>query len=153
MPGSLDRRPHLHLAIRLSKATLAWTAASGISAIAAAIAVGGLSLAGYGLDAVAEGAASAIVLHRFHTERRDPQRAHSLERRAARLVAVALGSTGVLLGASAVHALATHHSPDASPGRDRNRRRIDDRAAAAGAREETGGRTAWERRPAGRTAP
>ena len=115
VPGSLDRRPHLHLAIRLSQATLAWTVASGIGAVAVGIAVGGLSLAGYGLDAVADGAASAIVLHRFHTERRDPQRAHALERRAARLVAVALVSIGVLLGASAVYALATHHSPDASP--------------------------------------
>ena len=111
---SSDRWIHLHRAIRLSQASIAWTLVSGTSAAAVGIVVGGLSLTGYGLDAMADGAASAIILHRFHTERREPHRADALERRAARLVAVALVLIGLLLGISAVHALVTHHSPDAT---------------------------------------
>jgi divalent metal cation (Fe/Co/Zn/Cd) transporter len=75
---------------------------------------GALSLAGYGLDALADGGASAIILHRFHTERREPHRADSLERRAARLVALALVLISVLLAISAIHALVTHHAPEVS---------------------------------------
>jgi divalent metal cation (Fe/Co/Zn/Cd) transporter len=111
---SPDRASSLHRAIRLSQASIAWSLVSGSSAVAVGVVVGGLSLAGYGLDALADGAASAIVLHRFHTERREPHRADSLERRAARLVAVALAVISVLLGVSAIHALATHHAPEVS---------------------------------------
>src|SRR5437870_5678907 len=107
----VDRGAQLHRAIRLSQVSIAWSVFSGLSAVAVGIIVGGLSLAGYGLDTIADAAASAIVLHRFHTERQEPLRGESLERRATRLVAVALVAISVYLGVSAVRALATHHSP------------------------------------------
>ena len=112
VPESSDRHAYLHRAIRLSQASIAWGLLSGISAAVVGILVSALSLAGYGLDALADGAASAIILHRFHTERQEPHRADRLERRAARLVAIALLLISLLLGVSAIHALVTHHSPD-----------------------------------------
>jgi divalent metal cation (Fe/Co/Zn/Cd) transporter len=111
---SPDRQAYLHRAVRLSQASIAWSLLSGVSAVGVGIVVGGLSLAGYGLDAMVDGGASAILLHRFHAERHDPDRGDSLERRAARLVAIALLLISALLAGSAVHALATHHSPDAT---------------------------------------
>ena len=109
-----ERQTYLHSAIRLSQASIAWGLLTGVSSVAVGVAVGGLTLAGYGLDALADGAASGIIVHRFHTERKEPHRGDSLERRATRLVAFALALIGVLLGISAVHALATHHFPDAT---------------------------------------
>jgi divalent metal cation (Fe/Co/Zn/Cd) transporter len=111
---TVDRRAHLHRAVRLSQVTLAWTLLTGLSAIGVGIVVGGLSLAGYGLNAVADGASSAILLHRFHTERQEPHRGESLERRASRIVAIALILISASLGLSAIRALTTHHSPDAT---------------------------------------
>jgi divalent metal cation (Fe/Co/Zn/Cd) transporter len=113
-PESAGRELHLHRAIRLSQASIAWGLASGVSAVVVGIITGGLSLAGYGLDALADAGASAIILHRFHTERREPHRAHALERRAARLVAIALAMISALLAGSAIRALATHHAPEVS---------------------------------------
>ena len=110
----VNRGRHLHRAIRLSQATIAWSLLAGLSAVAVGIAVGGLSLAGYGLNALADGTASVILLHRFHTERQAPHRSESLERRATRLVAIALFAISAYLGVSAIRALATHHAPDPS---------------------------------------
>jgi divalent metal cation (Fe/Co/Zn/Cd) transporter len=112
--ASADRHAYLHRAIRLSQASIAWSVLSVLSAVAVGIAVGGLSLAGYGFDTVADAAASAVVLHRFHTERQDPSQGNALELRAARLVGIALVIIGVALAVSGVRALATHHSPDRS---------------------------------------
>jgi divalent metal cation (Fe/Co/Zn/Cd) transporter len=109
-----DRAKHLHRAVRLSQATIAWSLLTGLSAVAVGTIVGGLSLAGYGLNAIADGTASVILLHRFHTERQEPHRGESLERRATRLVAIALFAISAYLGVSAIRALATHHAPDPS---------------------------------------
>jgi divalent metal cation (Fe/Co/Zn/Cd) transporter len=110
----VDRGSHLRRAIRLSQASIAWSVLSGLSAVAVGIIVGGISLAGYGLDTTVDAVASVVVLHRFHTERQEPLRGHSLERRAARLVAIALILSSAFLVVSAVRALAIHHSPDAT---------------------------------------
>jgi Cation efflux family len=110
----VGRGMHLHRAIRLSQVTIAWSLLTGLSAVAVGIIVGGLTLAGYGLNAIADGTASVILLHRFHTERQEPHRGESLERRAGRLVGVALFVISLYLGVSAIRALATHHSPDAT---------------------------------------
>jgi divalent metal cation (Fe/Co/Zn/Cd) transporter len=107
-----DRAEHLHRAVRLSQATIAWSLLTGLSAVAIGTIVGGLSLAGYGLNAIADATASVILLHRFHTERQEPHRGESLELRATRLVAIALFVIGGYLGGSAVRALVTHHEPD-----------------------------------------
>src|SRR5689334_10935018 len=42
---------YLHRAVRLSQVSIAWSLTSGTCAVVAGIAVGALSLAGYGLDA------------------------------------------------------------------------------------------------------
>jgi len=110
MPG--DRQRLLHRAVWLSQASIAWSALSGFSALAVGIVVGGISLAGYGLDTIADAGASVVVLLRFRTERQEPHRGDSLERRAARLVAIALVLISAFLGVAAIRALATHHSPD-----------------------------------------
>jgi divalent metal cation (Fe/Co/Zn/Cd) transporter len=114
MSTLFDRRANIHRAIRLSQASIAWSVLSGLSAVAVGIVVGGISLAGYGLDTTVDAVASVIVLHRFHTERQEPHRGDSLERRAARLVAIALILSSIFLVVAAVRALAIHHSPDAT---------------------------------------
>ena len=109
-----DRQPALHRAVRLSQLSLAWGGVSGLSAVLVGLIVGSLSLAGYGFDSIADASASAVLLHRFHTERNEPHTADSLERRAIRLVAIALGAIGAYLAVSAIRALALHHTPDST---------------------------------------
>ena len=111
---SADRHSFLHRAIRLSQFSIAWSTLSGLSAVVVGTLAGALSLAGYGLDASADAAASVVLLHRFHTERLAPHRADSLERRAARLVALALILISIYLAVSGIHALATHHAPEST---------------------------------------
>lgn len=83
-------------------------------AVLVGLIVGSLSLAGYGFDAIVDASASAILLHRFHTERNEPASGDSLERRAIRLVGIALTVISAYLAVSAVRALILHHSPDST---------------------------------------
>jgi divalent metal cation (Fe/Co/Zn/Cd) transporter len=76
--------------------------------------VGGLSLAGYGFDAIVDASASAILVHRFHRERTEPESGDPLERRAIRLVGIALTVISAYLAVSAIRALILHHSPDST---------------------------------------
>jgi divalent metal cation (Fe/Co/Zn/Cd) transporter len=107
-----SREPHLLHAVRVSQLSVAWNVAAGSAGAVVGLVTGSLALVGFGLDAIVDAAASAVLVHRFHVERRDPHRAEELERRARRILGTVLVAIGVYIGASAVNELASHHSPD-----------------------------------------
>jgi len=83
--GSQQWQRRARLARRLAWLSLAYMAAEGAIAVAAAVAAGSVALLGFGLDSVIEGLASIIVVWRFTGSRTLSQTA---ERRAQRAVAV-----------------------------------------------------------------
>jgi divalent metal cation (Fe/Co/Zn/Cd) transporter len=107
--------PLLRTAIQLSIASVAWGTVTGIAAIVVALASRSLALAGYGLDASIDAAASAVLIWRFSVEGRAPHRAQEVERWAHRAIGIALLAAGLYVGFEAGAALATdkagpHHS-------------------------------------------
>jgi divalent metal cation (Fe/Co/Zn/Cd) transporter len=84
-----------------------WNVVAGVAATTAGLLVGSLALIGFGLDSAVDGAASCVLIWRFASEARDAGRADTLERRATRVVAVALMLIGVYVGVRALIALAT----------------------------------------------
>jgi divalent metal cation (Fe/Co/Zn/Cd) transporter len=98
--------PLLRMAVRLSIASVAWGSVTGIAAIVIALRTRSLALAGYGLDASIDAAASAVLIWRFAVERREPHRAQEVERWAHRAIGIALLAAGVYVGFEALRALA-----------------------------------------------
>jgi divalent metal cation (Fe/Co/Zn/Cd) transporter len=99
--------PLLRTAIRLSMASVAWGTVTGIAAIVIALRTRSLALAGYGLDASIDAAASAVLIWRFAVESREPHRAQEVERWAHRAIGIALLAAGLYVGFEAVRALAS----------------------------------------------
>ena len=79
----------------------------GLAALAIILALRSrsLALAAFGLENAIDGAASAVLTWRFHTERHSPHRAKEVERLARRLIAFALFVIAAYLIAAAVLAL------------------------------------------------
>jgi divalent metal cation (Fe/Co/Zn/Cd) transporter len=103
----LPSSPLLRTAIRLSMASVAWGTVTGIGAIVIALRTRSLALAGYGLDASIDAAASAVLIWRFSVESREPHRAQEVERWAHRAIGIALLAAGLYVGFEAVRALAS----------------------------------------------
>jgi divalent metal cation (Fe/Co/Zn/Cd) transporter len=108
-PASPDS---LQAAIRVSQLSFAWNLAAGGVAAAAGLAAGSLVLAGFGLDALVDAAASAVLVHRFHAGRQDPDAADALELRAGRVIGVVLVLIGLFVGLSSARALLTDSHPE-----------------------------------------
>ncbi|MDQ6710093.1 MAG: cation transporter [Candidatus Dormibacteraeota bacterium] len=98
----------------LSILSVAWNAGAGTAAVVTGLIVGSLALAGFGLDAAIDAAASLVLIRRFYIEGRDPARAEVLERRAARVVGIALLVIAAYLATQAVRALFSHSGPEGS---------------------------------------
>jgi flavin reductase (DIM6/NTAB) family NADH-FMN oxidoreductase RutF len=80
--------------------TVAWNTIVGGAAVATAVATGGLALIGFGLNAVVDSSASAILVWRFHAERSGhSERAKRAERLALRVAGVAFVMIALLVGA------------------------------------------------------
>ena len=109
-----DRSQFLTSAIKLSYVTIAWNLTAGAITTAAAVTSGSLSLAGFGLNALVDTAASAALVWRFKKEVRDPVGAEVLERRAEMAIGAAMGAAAVYLGAQGTHALFAGTGPHAS---------------------------------------
>jgi divalent metal cation (Fe/Co/Zn/Cd) transporter len=107
-----DRHTTLHQAIRVSQLSIAWNACAGLAGAVTGLAAGSLALVGFGLDALVDAAASGVLVHRFHSERKEPHRADALERRARGLIGLVLLVIGVYVAVSSVHALAVQHGPE-----------------------------------------
>jgi divalent metal cation (Fe/Co/Zn/Cd) transporter len=100
--GSQPWQRQARLARRLSWLSLAYMAAEGAIAVAAAVAAGSVALLAFGLDSVIEGLASIIVVWRFTGGRTLSQTA---ERRAQRAVAVTFFLLAPYIAADAIGTL------------------------------------------------
>ncbi len=101
-------------ALRLSFFTIAWNGAVGAAAVAVAAIDGSLALASFGLSALLDVSASAVLVWRFKKEQRDPVAADRLERRAQACIVLAMLAVGFYLGVQGVRALVGGSHPEAS---------------------------------------
>jgi divalent metal cation (Fe/Co/Zn/Cd) transporter len=99
-----DRSP-LRAAIRISGLSLAVAIVLGTLAIVLTVDSGSLALAAFGLESLVDGAASGVLVWRFRTEHRDPERGEDIERTARRLVGLVLFMVAAYLGAASVRSL------------------------------------------------
>jgi divalent metal cation (Fe/Co/Zn/Cd) transporter len=107
--------PSLRRAIRLSQATVAWNLAIGIAAIGTAVATGGLSLIGFGFNAVLDSSVSVLLIWRFRIEERGhDERAEHMERVAMTMAASAFIIVAIYLLVRALHSLISGHHGEAS---------------------------------------
>jgi divalent metal cation (Fe/Co/Zn/Cd) transporter len=101
-------------AILLSLVTVVWNALVGSAAVILAFVTGSLSLAGFGIDALIDSAASVALVWRFSVEAREPERAGRAERRAEMIVGTSLIALGVYVALAAFRALAIGSHPEGS---------------------------------------
>jgi divalent metal cation (Fe/Co/Zn/Cd) transporter len=112
--GVNDRGTDLRYAIGLSVLSILWSGIVGSIAVYAAWVTASLSLLGFGADAVLDSIVSVVLVWRFVTETRQPQRAERVERAAERLVGLALIALALYLAFGAVRALAAQTHPQPS---------------------------------------
>ncbi|MCU1455881.1 MAG: cation transporter [Acidimicrobiales bacterium] len=105
-------RPELiRAAIRVSLLSVAWALVVGVAAVASGLAAHALALVGFGLDAVVDGSASAVLVWRFRVEHREPERAERVEHLAHRAVAMTLIAIAGYLVIGAITSLVTRSVP------------------------------------------
>jgi cation diffusion facilitator family transporter len=92
--------------------SVAWSFVVGIVAVVSGVTAHALALIALGLESMIDGSASVVLVWRFGVERRDPDRAHRVERLASRLIAVTLLVVAVYVAAQAIRALLTRAEPD-----------------------------------------
>lgn len=109
-----NRKHDLRRAIGLSLLSIGWSAVVGTVAVYSALLSGSLSLLGFGVDAVVDGAVSVTLVWRFHAESRQPERAATAERLAEGAVGVALMALAVYLTLASIRSLAQHAEPESS---------------------------------------
>jgi divalent metal cation (Fe/Co/Zn/Cd) transporter len=107
------RRAQIRRALALSIASVAWSGVIGATAVVAALSSGALSLLGFGVTALIDAAASAVLIWRFRTEARNPLRAAQVERRAERAIGGALLALAIYLLVSSARALLSGQHPAA----------------------------------------
>jgi divalent metal cation (Fe/Co/Zn/Cd) transporter len=109
---------HEHLvsrAILVSVLSVAWSVLVGGAAIAVALATGSPSLAGFGLDAIIDGAASLTLIWYFRARVRDPQGAERREVLTTRAVGAALLAAAAFVVVRSVQLLLEGVAPGHSP--------------------------------------
>ena len=109
-----DRADLLVAALRLSFFTIAWNGAVGAAAVSASVMDESLALASFGLSALLDMSASAVLVWRFRREQRDPVAAERLERRAQSWIVLAMLAVALYVGVQAVRALVVGTHPDTS---------------------------------------
>jgi len=88
--------------------TVAWNVVVGSAAIATAVATGSLALIGFGLNAVVDSSASAILIWRFHAEESGQfERAQRAEDFALRVAGIAFILIALYLAVQATRSLAS----------------------------------------------
>jgi divalent metal cation (Fe/Co/Zn/Cd) transporter len=107
--------PLLRRAVRLSAATVGWNLAVGVAAIATAVATGGLSLIGFGFNAVLDSSVSVLLIWRFRiAQRGHDEHAERLERRALTMAAGAFCLVAAYLFVRALSSLISGHHGESS---------------------------------------
>jgi divalent metal cation (Fe/Co/Zn/Cd) transporter len=99
----------LRRGLRLEYATLAWNVVGSVVLLAAAVAVGSLALAGFGVDSVIEIVASAVVVWQLKGSAGDGR-----DRRALRVIAAAFALLALYIAAQAAHTLLVADHPGTS---------------------------------------
>jgi divalent metal cation (Fe/Co/Zn/Cd) transporter len=107
----MTRSVHLRRALALSGLSIAWSGIVGTIAVSLALASHGLSLLGFGADAIIDAVASVTLVWRFTVESRDAERGLRVERTAERTVGVALVLLAVYLVVASVRSLVTQDHP------------------------------------------
>ena len=115
MNGTSHRDRLLRRAISLSVLSIVLGAATGLTAVVAAVTSGSLSLLGFGFDAAIDSAASIALVWRFAIEARQTHRAERVEKIAEAVLGVVLVVVALYLGLSAARALLEHSHPGTSP--------------------------------------
>ena len=108
------RAKDLRAAARLCSLTVLWNVLAGGAAIATAVAVGSLSLVGFGINSALDSVASAALVWRFRAEESNAHRAARLEELTVRIVGVTLVAVTVYLAARAIASLRTGSGPNTS---------------------------------------
>lgn len=112
-PGS-ERAELLVRAQRLAIFTVGWNVTEGLIAVTAAVIAGSGALLGFGLDSAIESISGTVILWRLGAERRAPERAERVERRATRAIGASFLVLAAFVAYEAVSALTTGDEPDAS---------------------------------------
>jgi divalent metal cation (Fe/Co/Zn/Cd) transporter len=102
-------------ATRLGWFTVGWNIAEGVIAIIAALVAGSGALLGFGLDSGIESISASILLWRLSAERRDPELAEQVERRAVQLIGASFFILAAFVAVDAIHSLITASEPESSP--------------------------------------
>ncbi len=112
-PVVLDRAVAVRRATLLNRATIGWNVVEGIVAVSAGIAAGSVSLVGFGIDSGVEVSAALALGWRLHQERRGGCM-QDVDRRATRMIAVALAGLAAYVAVESVRDLATGSRPETS---------------------------------------
>jgi divalent metal cation (Fe/Co/Zn/Cd) transporter len=94
--------------------TIGWNLVAGGLALGASLVAGSLSLGGFGLNALIDMSASAVLVWRFWVDADDPEAGARLERRAEVAIGVAMLGVAIFLTAEATHSLSSESHPDTS---------------------------------------
>lgn len=112
---SVDRHHFLVRAQRLAAFTIAYNITEGAIAITAGLLAGSRALTGFGLDSAVESISAAVLTWRLLVERRDPERAERVERRATKAIGVSFLVLAAYVGFESVRSLVLQEEPDAAP--------------------------------------
>ena len=99
----------------LGYVTLGWNIGEAAVATTAALWAGSRALLGFGLDSVVESLSASVLVWRLHAERRDPEQADRVEKRALGLIGGTFFVLAAFVGFEAVRSLLTEIEPESSP--------------------------------------
>lgn len=108
-------RDHLlRRALQLSAISVGFSGVVGIVAVVVGLALGRLSLLGFGFDSAVDSVASVVLIWRFRIESAEPHRAARAEHVAERVVGIVLLVLAAYLAISSIQALLAGSHPEAS---------------------------------------
>jgi divalent metal cation (Fe/Co/Zn/Cd) transporter len=111
--NATSRSAAIHRGIRLEYLTVAWNFLEGLISLIAGVIAGSIALVGFGVDSWIETSSGAVLLWRFHAERRG-ENAEALEKQAIRLVGVSFLLLAAYLIWDASRSLIQHEAPERS---------------------------------------
>jgi divalent metal cation (Fe/Co/Zn/Cd) transporter len=106
-----NRHDLLRSAVLYSIASVGWAVLSGVCGVVVGIAGHSVALLAFGLGALLDAIASAVLIGRFGLERSDPRRADSLERSGLRIVGWLLVVAAIYVIGEAVRSLLSDSEP------------------------------------------
>lgn len=96
--------------------TVVWNLAEGAVAISAAAPTGSRALIGFGVDSFVESASATVLIWRLHVERRSPDRAEQVERRALEIIGITFLALAALVGIESIRSRLVSSPASVVPG-------------------------------------